>query len=98
MDFESEIRELQRRVGELEGAFNVLTGQIRNIMPELSRLQQESRSGFDAVSSFMQRIDERISAFDRRVSSVDLQVFSLRDDLPTLIGLAVKNAFERPSG
>ena len=38
MDVEQEIRDLKRRVGDLEGAMNVMSGQVSQVHPDLMSL------------------------------------------------------------
>jgi hypothetical protein len=82
MDVETEIADLKRRMGELEGAVNVLAGHIGKIHPDLLRLTGTAQKRFDTVDSMMHRV------FDR-LDTMNTQVWSLRDDLPDLVADAV---------
>ncbi|MEM7778260.1 MAG: hypothetical protein AAF732_21975 [Pseudomonadota bacterium] len=85
MDLEAEIVELKKRVGLLEGTVASLSGQLRNLQPELLALREIGTDRFDGI-------DLAIDKIQRRIERVDLQVWSLRDDLPTLIADAVRRA------
>jgi hypothetical protein len=89
MDIESEIQDLKRRVGDLEGAVNVLTGQLRDVHPNLVSLQSQTTQRFDTVEALMSRIVSRLD-------DVNLQVWSLRDDFPALVRSALDRAQREP--
>ena len=83
MDFETEIRDLKRRVGDLESAVSLLTGQLGNVHPDLVQLKEISTRSFESIEGQMNR-------FVKRLDTMNTQVWSLRDDLPALIAEAVK--------
>ncbi|HXF54125.1 MAG TPA: hypothetical protein VNK52_08375 [Hyphomicrobiaceae bacterium] len=91
MDIEAEIEGLKRRVSDLEGALNVLTGQLREVHPNLSGLRTETNERFDRVVSLMGRIVNRLD-------DVNLQVWSLRDDFPGMLSAALDQARRHPPG
>lgn len=82
MDVEFEIAELKRRVGDLEGAVNVLTGQMSKVHPELVALTDATGRRFDRLDGL---IDRAVS----RLDTLNTQVWSLREDLPSLVTQAV---------
>jgi hypothetical protein len=83
MNIEAEIDELKRRVGDLEGAVNVLAGQLGKVHPQLSQHQQRTEERFD-------RIDGLVGQVVGRLDTVNAQVWSLRDDLPDLLRTALR--------
>jgi hypothetical protein len=83
MDVETEIVDLKRRVGELEGAVSVLTGHLGKVHPELVTLSTTAKVRFDTVDSLMHRMFERLD-------TMNTQVWALRDDLPELVSNAVR--------
>jgi hypothetical protein len=85
MDVETEIAELKRRVGELEGAVTVLSGHISKVHPDLLVLTGTAQKRFDTVDAMMHRV------FDR-LDTMNTQVWSLRDDLPVLVSDAVRRS------
>lgn len=89
MNIEAEILDLKRRVGDLESALNVLTGQLRLVHPELVTLREETGGRLEKVSS-------AVTAMDHRLGKVEVQVWSLRDDLPEIVQQAVKHAIIGP--
>jgi hypothetical protein len=83
MDVHDEIRDLKRRVGDLEGVVSVLTGQLSRVHPDLVLLQRQTSSSFERVEGVMGRLVTRLD-------TVNNQVWSLRDDLPAILGEATK--------
>jgi flagellar capping protein FliD len=83
MDVESEIRDLKRRVGEIEGSFGFLTQQIKSVHKDLL--------------AFQARTEQRLDKVDGRLDRLDKGVRSLRDDMPGIVGAAMRDALrERP--
>ncbi len=78
MDVEHEIAELKRRVGDLEGAVNVLSGQMSKVHPNLVALTDTTGRRFD-------QLDGLIGRAVARLDTLNTQVWSLRDDLPNLV-------------
>jgi hypothetical protein len=72
MDMEGEIRDLKRRVGELEGGFGFLTQQVRTVHLDLLGFQSQTSARFDKV--------------EKEVRAVKAEVASLREELPTVVG------------
>ncbi|MBA4173517.1 MAG: hypothetical protein C0511_12935 [Hyphomicrobium sp.] len=85
MDVEDEIRQLRQRVGDLEGAVNLLNGQMSSLHPDLVKLNDLAVKNFDAI-------DVTLARFMKRLDSMNTQVWGLRDDLPQLVGEAVRKA------
>ncbi len=85
MDVEKEIMGLKRRVSDLEGAVDVLSGQMRNVVPEITALKTLSLTRLDSIDGTMMR-------FVSRLDAVNTQVWSLRDDLPDLVGEAIRRS------
>ena len=78
MDVEAEIRDLKRRVGELEGSFEFLTQQVRAVHKDLLEFRQATEQRLDRIDARFDRIDAR---FDR-----------LESTLPNIIADAVGEA------
>lgn len=85
MDMEAEIRELRRRVGELEGGWGFLTGQIRDVHRDLLGFQAETEERFDGI-------DARLDRVEKDVGVLKSDVRSLREDMPAIVGDAVREA------
>lgn len=88
MDVETEIGNLKRRLGDLEGAVKVLSGQMGNIHPELVTLGDATMKRFDLIAITMDRLVGRLD-------SVNTQVWSLRDDMPALMADALSMSRKR---
>ena len=89
MDFKAEIDDLKRRVGDLEGAVNVLAGQFSKVYPELLVLKQETADGF-------QRMGAATESVIARADTLNTQIWRLRDDLPGMICEAIARSPSRP--
>jgi len=87
MDFETELKHLKQRMDDLEVIVNSLAGQVRAIHPGLVALRNEAERRFDVADGQMARIVSRLD-------TVNTQVWSLRDDLPTLF----RQAMQQQSG
>lgn len=87
MDIEREIKDLKRRVGDLEGAINVLAGKVGNVHPDVMALRALSELRFGEIDAVMSKCVSRLD-------TVNAQVWSLRDDLPSLVNTAVKQAIQ----
>lgn len=85
MDVEREIQDLKRRVGDLEGAINVLAGQFGSLQPELVGFKEATRGRFDTLDDVLGRIGSRLD-------TVNTQVWSLRDDFPVLMAEAMRKS------
>lgn len=84
MDVESEIRDLKRRVGELEGTYGLLSGQLREVHRAVLGFQDQTSSDFDALSSDVRDVKARLSSVERNV-----------DQLPRALAEIVRAEFER---
>lgn len=78
MNVEHEINELKRRVGDLEGAVNVLSGQVGKVHPQLVSLEVTAGTRFD-------RVEDLVGKINGRLDLLNTQLWSLRDDLPLLL-------------
>ncbi len=85
MDWEAELKQLKRRVDDLEGAVNVLAGQYRSVQPDVADLKLETMRRLDMAERQLDRIVSRLD-------TVNSQVWSLRDDLPTMLRDALNGA------
>ena len=90
MNVETEIRDLKRRVSEIEGSFGFLTRQIKAVHKDLLAFQERTEQKFDQVHGRLDRMDGRPGGTDRSIRS-------LRDDMPGIVGSAVRESLrERP--
>jgi hypothetical protein len=72
MNVEAEIRDLKRRVSELEGSFGFLTQQIKSVHKDLL--------------AFQAKTDSRLDKIDGRLDQVDRGLRGLRTDMPKIVG------------
>jgi hypothetical protein len=76
MNVEAEIRDLKRRVGELEGSFGFLTQQVKSVHRDLLTFQARSEERFDKV--------------DGRFDKLEKDVHDLRKDMPGIVGSTMR--------
>ena len=85
LDVEAEIRDLKRRVSEIEGSFGFLTQQIRGVHKDLLDFEAKTEQRFE-------KVDSRFDKIDGRLDRVESGVRRLRDDMPGIVGDAVRGA------
>jgi hypothetical protein len=98
MDVEAEIRDLKRRVGELEGSFGFLTQQIRGVHKDLLAFQQKTEQRFDAIDRHFNGIDGRLDRMDGRLDRVETEIRGLRTDLPRIVGDTMREVLRERGG
>jgi predicted nuclease with TOPRIM domain len=86
MDVEAEIRDLKRRVSELEGSFGFLTQQLRGVHKDLLAFQARTEERFDKVEGRLDRLDGRLDGVDSRLDRVEAEGRTLRQELPGIVG------------
>ena len=74
MDYDAEIRDLKRRVGELEGGFGFLTNQVRDVHRDLLGFQQAAEQRFDGIDERFDSVDQKFNGVDRRFDGLDQKV------------------------
>jgi predicted nucleic acid-binding Zn-ribbon protein len=76
MNVEAEIRELKRRVSELEGSFGFLTRQVQSVHKDLL--------------AFEAKTEEKLKDHDKRFDRIERDIRGLRDDMPKIVGDAMR--------
>ncbi len=76
MDVEAEIRDLKRRVSELEGSFGFLTNQIQGVHKDLLRFEEKT--------------DNKLREHDGQFDQLKQDLKGLRTDLPKIVGDAMR--------
>jgi hypothetical protein len=79
MNVEAEIRDLKRRMSEIEGSFGFLTQQIKTVHKDLLAFQAKTEQGFKHVDGRFDKIDGRLDHLDRGLRG-------LRNDMPKIVG------------
>ena len=89
MDVEAEIRDLKRRVSELEGSFGFLTEQVKGVHKDLLRFEEKTDVKLREHDTRFDRLESKIDAIDRKI---DTKVDGLTKALPGIVGEAVREA------
>lgn len=87
MNLEAEIRDLKRRVGELEGGFSFLTNQVRDVHRDLLGFQQQTEA-------WQQKADQQSDRVEARLNSLETKV----EAIPRALAEVVHAEFERRRG
>ena len=90
MDVEAEIRDLKRRVGELEGGFGFLTQQVQGVHRDLLGFQEQTNGRFDKVDGRLDKVGGRLDKVEAGLREVKADVAGLREDLPSVVGDAMR--------
>src|ERR1700730_2564446 len=94
MNVEAEIRDLKRRVSELEGSFGFLTQQIQNVHKELLTFEEKTEQRFDRLENKVDALDRKIDSVDRKI---DTKIDGLAKSLPGIISDTMREVLrERP--
>ncbi len=91
IDVEAEIRDLKRRVSEIEGSFGFLTQQIKGVHKDLLAFQARAEQRFD-------KVDGRFDKVDGRLDRVEKGARSLRADMPGIVGSAMREVLREQRG
>jgi predicted nucleic acid-binding Zn-ribbon protein len=91
MKVEAEIRDLKRRVGELEGSSEFLTQQVKGVHKDLLGFEAKTEQRFDQV-------DRRFDKVESRLDRVEKGLRDLRHDLPGIVGSAVREVLRDRRG
>jgi hypothetical protein len=89
MDVEAEIRDLKRRVGELEGSFEFRARQVRAVHQDLLEFRADTNEKFEGVNQRFEGVNQRFARLEHGLQS-------LRKDLPGIVGDAVREVL-RPA-
>jgi len=84
MDVEAEIRDLKRRVGELEGSFGFLTEQVKGVHKDLLRFEEKT--------------DRKLQEHDGRFDRLEQNLKGLRTDMPKIVGDTMREVLREQKG
>jgi len=90
MNVEAEIRELKRRVSELEGPFGFLTQQIKGVHKDLLTFQAKTERRFDKIEGRFNQVDGRFEKVEGRLDRVEGGIRRLREDMPGIVAGALR--------
>src|SRR3972149_1062207 len=90
MNVEAEIRDLKRRVSELEGSFGFLSRQVSDVHKDLLAFEARTEQRFEQVDQRFGRLEAKVDALDRKFDS---KVDGLAKALPGIVGNEVREAF-----
>ena len=82
MNVEAEIRDLKRRVSEIEGPLGFLIQQVRSVYKDLLAFQAKVEQRFEKVDGRFERIEGRLDRSDGPLDRIEKGVRGLRDNMP----------------
>jgi hypothetical protein len=91
MDVEAEIRDLKRRVSELEGSFGFLTRQVQGVHKDLLGFEEKT-------DKKLREHDARFDRLEQGVNRLEQDVKGLRTDLPTIVGDTMREVLREERG
>ena len=98
MDVEAEIRDLKRRVGELEGSFGFLTRQVGDVHKDLLAFEARTEERFDKVDHHFDKVDGRLDKIDGRLDHLDTGLRGLRTDMPKIVADTMREVLREQKG
>jgi len=90
MNVEAEIRDLKRRVSELEGPFGFLTNRVKDVHRDLLAFQENTEQRFDRIEGRFGQVDGRLDRVNGRLDRVEKGVKDLRHDMPGIVSDAIR--------
>jgi hypothetical protein len=102
MNVEAEIRDLKRRVGELEGScgegtFGSLAHQISTFHKDLLAFQEKTEQRFDQIDAKFDKMDGKFDKIDSRLDHFDRNVGELGTDLRKIVGDTMREVLAEQS-
>ena len=98
MNIEAEIRDLKRRVGEIEGSFGFLTQQLKSVHKDLLSFQERTEQKFEKVDGRFDRLEKEIRDVRKEVGDVRKEVGDLRKDMPGIVGNTMREVLRESAG
>jgi hypothetical protein len=95
MDVEAEIRDLKRRVSEIEGSFGFLTEQVRGVHKDLLRFEEKTDSKLREHDTRFDRVDSKLDSVERKV---DIKVDALAKALPVIVADVMRGVLRERDG
>jgi hypothetical protein len=102
MNREGEIRDLKRRVSELEGScgkgtFGFLAHQISTFHKDLLAFQEKTEQRFDQIDAKFDGMGGKFDKIDSRLDHIDRNVGELGTDLRKIVGDAMREVLAEQS-
>jgi hypothetical protein len=90
MNVEAEIRDLKRRVSEIEGSFGLPTQQLKSVHKDLLTFQARTEQKFDKIDGRFDKVEGRFDRVDGRLDRVERGVRTLHEDMPKIVGSTMR--------
>src|SRR5262249_7111868 len=98
MDVEAEIRDLKRRVGELEGGFGFLTQQVQAVHRDLLGFQERAHSRLHKIDAGWGGVEVEVGELKGGVGARKSEIGGLRSELPSVVGDVMREVLREQRG
>ena len=98
MNIEAEIRDLKRRVSEIEGSFGFPIQQLKSVHKDLLSFQERTEQKFEKVDGRFDRLEKEIRDVRKEVGDVRKEVGDLRKDMPGIVGNTMREVLRESAG
>lgn len=95
INVEAEIRDLKRRISELEGSFGFVTHQVQGVHKDLLSFEEKTEPKLREHDGRFDRLDGKLDSIDRKI---DAKVDGLARALPGIVVDAVREANRNRDG
>jgi hypothetical protein len=98
MNVEAEIRDLKRRVSDVEGSFGLITRHVSGVHKDLLAFQEKTEQRFEKIDGRFDRIDGRLDKADGLLDRFEKGLRDLRHDMPGIVGGAMREVLRDRRG
>jgi hypothetical protein len=84
--------------GEIDGSFGFPTQQIKSVHKDLLAFQAKTDQRFEAIDRRFDAVDGRLDKMDGRLDRVDTGLRRLREEMPGIVGEAVRTVMGGRNG
>src|SRR4051794_32359169 len=90
MNVEAEIRDLKRRVGDLECSFRFLTQQITNLHHGLLAFRARTEQWFEKIDGRLGKVEGSLDRVEGTLDRIEAGIAGLREDIPLVIACTMR--------
>jgi archaellum component FlaC len=90
MNVEAEIRDLKRRVGDLECSFRFLSQQINNLYNDLLAFRARTDQWFEKFEARLEKLEGSLDGVEGTLDTIEASINSLRKELPLVVASTMR--------
>lgn len=95
MKIEDRVRDLERRVGELEGSFQFVSSQLRGVHKSLVDFESETRDHLEAqdveLAGIRNKLGDVDAKFEARLGEMDAKLDAMPDIVASTVAEALRS-------